>query len=629
MLATAKARTQDFLAWTAEQDAQAQAALQRFIEESISAQEDSPQQNPDAMLDLYHSLSGQSLCSSVLYPPPDDAPPEQWANWRERCEAEITKHTYLQPPTAASIVDAFMAVRSPTRPLCACASCGRRKPDSSKYVSIGVSKLPGIFKLTPEQRNAREALGTVDLLHVDSASASASQHPSANADGSCLGNVTSRQCDLRQLVSCYEYNGALYHLYPNLVQSASPPVEDCDGDQELEPHVALCQECGECAASLGNMELKPPPCSLAEGVDFGALHALELPEPTALERLILADCRPYATVIKVATDSNLARPNEQRRRLTGHWIAFTHNGPQELAQLLMRSTMDRVRDVSHKVKVHLIGPNGAHDVLWKRLQALPDMMIRPTVVLNHLRVRLAVSSVPYYKDPILTAHAPEQLPSIEELAGQFDWLLQQLRDGAVRDHNLSVERAQKKASGDISGTRAPSADDDDDAAAEARRALKEVSMDEADHTEGHEHEGGDGVQDGINDDGGQGSSQGGGFVMNHTAIVRPEPSSETVLLAALEQAQEALKRKKDREAVPEQEEEALNEQEEETLNVGRSDQPINEFERNGRQVMQTFWFHFPLQRGLQRSLPLHPHPSHHIQIHSNDVFRGSHKLTNA
>ena len=592
ILATSKARTQDFLAWTAQQDSQAQAALQRFVEETISAQEDSAQQNPDVMLELYHELSGQSLCSSISYPPHKDDSPEVWAAWRERCSAEIKRHTHLRPQIAANIVDAFMAVRSPTRPLCACASCGRRRPDSSKYVCIEVSKLPSVFKLTPEQINAREALGKIDLLHVETPSPGASQHPSAHADGSCLGDVTTRQCDLRRLVSCYEHDGVLYHLHPNLVQRAPMPMASSDVADDLdqipfEPYVALCHECGERAAATGDAELKPPPCSLAEGVDFGALDALDLPEPTALERLILADCRPYATVVKVATDSNRARPDEQRRRLTGHWIAFTHNGPREVAQLLMRSVPDRVRDVSHKVKVHLIGPNGAHDVLWKRLQALPDMTIRPTVVLNHFRVRLAISAVPYYKDPILAAHAPEQLPSFEELVKQFDWLLKQLRDGAVRDHNLSVERAQKKASGDISGTRAPIAHDDDDAAAEARRALKAVSEDGTDYTEGHEHEGGDGVQDGIKDDGQEGgdgvegNSEDVGFVMNHTAIVRPEPSSDTVMLAALEQVQE-------------------------TLNVARSDQPINEFERNGRQVMQTFWFHFPLQLGLQRSSPNTP-----------------------
>ena len=61
--------------------------------------------------------------------------------------------------------------------------------------------------------------------------------------------------------------------------------------------------------------------------------------------------------------------------------------------------------------------------------------------------------------------------------------------------------------------------------------------------------------------------------MNHTAIVRPEPSCDTVVRAVLEHVQDALK-------------------------IERADAPVNEFERNGRQIMQTFWYHFPLQRGL-------------------------------
>ena len=133
ILAGSKERGEAFHAWAAKQDAQAEAILRPF-----AAIEDSPQQSPDAMLDLYHSLSGQALCSSVLYPPPKDAPPEEWAAWRERSMAEIKKHSHLKPETSSSLVDAFMALRSPTRTLCACASCGRRRPDSSKYVSIQV-----------------------------------------------------------------------------------------------------------------------------------------------------------------------------------------------------------------------------------------------------------------------------------------------------------------------------------------------------------------------------------------------------------------------------------------------------------------------------------------------------------
>ena len=144
--------------------------------------------------------------------------------------------------------------------------------------------------------------------------------------------------------------------------------------------------------------------------------------------------------------------------------------------------------MSRKVKVHLIGPNGAHDVLWKRLQSFPDMAVRPTVVLNHLRVRLAVASVPYYCDHILAAHAPDALPSFAELNAQCEGLLCELREKRVNDHNVSVERAQKKATGDVSGTR-DGGPEDSDALQEARRAHDEVTADEPDHTEAHEHEG--------------------------------------------------------------------------------------------------------------------------------------------
>ena len=427
----------------------------------------SAQHNPDAMLNLYHSLSGQALTASVMYPPVEGASKEEWDEWRKQAQAEIKLHAMVPPKTVESIVNAFQDVRSPRRLLYACASCGCRRADTSDYKPTFVHNLPEVFQLTAEQLAAREALGTVDLLHIESkcnkggsqeegqSAQKAKLHPSVSEDGGSLGDVVAKPCDLRRLVSCFEHNdGKMYHLYPHLVQqtSTSGEVDESGEDGGVgcssprEPFVMLCPSC-----SRGVCDEKAPKCSLAEGTDFGSLDALYLPEPSALERLVLADCRPYGTVIKVVASTNRNEPRQQRLKLKGHWITFTHNGPREVSQLLMKSVASRVHDVRKKVKVHLLGPSGSHDVLFKRLQNFGDMALRPTVVLNHLRVRLAVQRVAYYRDRLLADHSPDELPSIDELTAQFGELVRQLSSDAVRDTNLDVEEVCCS-----SPTRAPS-----------------------------------------------------------------------------------------------------------------------------------------------------------------------------
>ena len=123
-------------------------------------------------------------------------------------------------------------------------------------------------------------------------------------------------------------------------------------------------------------------------------------------------------------------------------------------------------------------------------------------------------------------------------------------------------QARKKASGDVSNTRSLGDEEvDAEALAEARHAHGAVEVDEVDLCKGHED-----IDNGA-------EPEESGPVLNHTSIVRPEPTVETLTLGALQHVQD-------------------------TISVTRSEQPVNEFESNGRQIMQTFWYHFPLQRGL-------------------------------
>ena len=54
------------------------------------------------------------------------------------------------------------AVIDPEAPLCACASCGRRM--ARDYKKIPVDLLPDVFRLTREQLDQRDALGSIDLF---------------------------------------------------------------------------------------------------------------------------------------------------------------------------------------------------------------------------------------------------------------------------------------------------------------------------------------------------------------------------------------------------------------------------------------------------------------------------------
>ena len=136
----------------------------------------------------------------------------------------------------------------------------------------------------------------------------------------------------------------MYHLYPNLV----------DYDEATDEYkVQLCSH--RCAQRVRNPKYGecgkpiPPACSLSAGVDYGTLEKLGLPELSDIEKILLADVRMYAVVLKVVAESNKKHEDWQHAMLRGHTIFFVQSGTETAATFIERSIEQRVEDLLQKV----------------------------------------------------------------------------------------------------------------------------------------------------------------------------------------------------------------------------------------------------------------------------------------
>ena len=152
----------------------------------------------------------------------------------------------------------------------ACAACGVRDPTRSYSTCELTPTMCRALQLPAEQAGILQRLRHVSLY---------------NPQGE-LGPPL----DLSRLVGHTLLDGELLALHEDFVCT--------DGDT---PSCTLCHRCSS------SFPAKVPPYCLAAGVDYGSLQALRassgraaaaLPELTDLERVVLADSRSYATVLK-------------------------------------------------------------------------------------------------------------------------------------------------------------------------------------------------------------------------------------------------------------------------------------------------------------------------------------------
>ena len=309
-----------------------------------------PQHDPDALLELCNDANGHSITWNAEHPPDIAADECEWDEWRELVMADIQNHVICSPERLTEVYNEATEALSPKRVIHACASCGVRH--FGRFSEWRVSDLPReVFGFGEPALARREALGEVEVLEF----ANGEPHTSVQVMNETLGEgetveVNTRRVDLRHIVSSYLCGETPYHLHSHLVKEPS------DGNAAS---VMLCSSCNNAAlnpittTSEGEQVLNKPKLSLANGIDFGNVDALGLPEPSEIERVLLSDVRIYGEVKKVvAPDESFRSPGEwQHVHLKGHCIKFVHSGVEQLAQGINRTLDARVSDLLQKVQL--------------------------------------------------------------------------------------------------------------------------------------------------------------------------------------------------------------------------------------------------------------------------------------
>ena len=89
---------------------------------------------------------------------------------------------------------------------------------------------------------------------------------------------------------------------------------------------------------------KPPPGSLSAGCDYGNREAMRgrgLTSLSVVERMLLADVRPYYTVVKVKAQGLTA--DAARCVLKGHVVCFMHDSAEALLSVLSDVSTKRIK----------------------------------------------------------------------------------------------------------------------------------------------------------------------------------------------------------------------------------------------------------------------------------------------
>ena len=402
--------------------------------------------------------------------------------------------------------------------------------------------------------------------------------------------------------------------------------------QQQQEKVATVRLCNKCAAHARGGQPGPPPQSLAAGIDYGRSDCLKLPPLTDIEKLILSDMRMYANVVKVAAPSMSDKKDWQHVQLRGHFITFVHQGRDAFTSYIGRalSAEQRVSDfldlVSRawpkralpprapraplaapcapqmcpaavracdvrlarprrapsserrpQVKVNILGPEGSHDVLLRRLLVSPEMAIRPVVCYNYLQLRQAIMHMARLRE------APEKqpaAPTLDEVIAALRRVPDVLRKTARKSSDTSIDERAGNAPSDIAGVRefATSKEGVDSEAFEIAKEIVaedgatagfEAPHDEKEHEEHQGHEA---------------TPRQRKLVMSHIGVMNAATNSDAILEGTLD-AVANLK--------PEQ-------PQDKSLFVTRDSKPTSEFLGNGTNLMEGFWYEFPLGRGLER-----------------------------
>ena len=581
---------------------------------------------PHAALHLQNELNGHEITWDAEHPPDESASEEEHEAWVERMIKVIDDHVHVSLEEQAKIYEKAQAKLSVEAVLPACASCGRKMCDEG-YLELDVRALPSVFRLTDEQRQQREELGTLDVLELSDGD----PHLRLEHIGERVAPVT-RTVDLCEMVSCYELDDDLYHLHPDLVHTGSVAGE---------PRVWLCNcQCAKVAAAGGECA---PSRSLAAGVDFGRLDVLGLPEPSAIEQLILSDVRLYALVQKVTMDGKNLSRDWLRETIKGHSIYFLQSGASAVTEALTTTIEERIEDMHKCLKVYFLGPKGSRDALIGRLLQTDDMAIRPTVVYNFLRLRNRVRIAARLEHP----NAQCEPPTFEAVLQALRPVPAALAHNAVEGTTLDVEQRTNRAS-DVAAVRSVATECTTEADALLQMALEsegnesllegvavsladegarkesecvleavtpdprniqrpaeqetELVMDEDGRCSAVETGGtGGGTHNAVDE--AADTAQGRAPIMNRVGLMNAGAGPEAIVDGSIQAITSVIK-------------------------VSREDRPLTEFARNGVQLMEAFWYLFPLGRGLEAfEGTINKTATKHLMMHYTNRFQRSAALT--
>ena len=100
--------------------------------------------------------------------------------------------------------------------------------------------------------------------------------------------------------------------------------------------------------------------------------------------------------------------------------------------------------------VNILGPEGSHDVLLRRLLVSSGMAIRPVVVYNYLQLRRAIMHMGQLAlAPVLQAAAP----SLDEVVAALRRVPAGLRETARKSTDTSIDERAVNVPSDIAGVR--------------------------------------------------------------------------------------------------------------------------------------------------------------------------------
>ena len=237
----------------------------------------------------------------------------------------------------------------------------------------------------------------------------------------------SQEFELWRAISHYESSklGQTFHLHQEYVQVGQDGAEA----------VMLCSACHGWHAGVKRAHEKaaregkpfeppsPPPMSIANGVDFGSVQRLGLPEPSVPERILIAKARHFHNVIKIQSNhGSNKRSDFGKSALRASSIAFRHDAAMVTAMALAYENVMNV--LKANITVELLGPEREFEKLARKAKMQTLLQARAHVVFTWLAV-LQHLHIAYKDDPKL------QPADFHELKVALGRCTSDLIDGAV------------------------------------------------------------------------------------------------------------------------------------------------------------------------------------------------------